>query len=569
MTVYNIIQEVFFCLFDVIIPERLTWGHEGFNINIGVVDPFNLLSTDPSSPEGRYLYESNDPQKCMNALIYTALQTNADAPAVYQKNGKELLYMYYAGGNYVRAFIGPDYANQKLSSWAEDYMLGLSFYNLPNFIAELVDIITGVVSVKTNKSTESFEQNAKIMKVLTKLFGFCQTNDDNQEQNLGDTGQILEPIVVSPTNYLQDQEDKKNNNNNGKLFDFSPDEILNIEDIARLRSQGKVRFSTCGNFEVAINPDDALNKMDELFADKITDAVTEYTDPDTGDKTNVAVYDNSIVIPDISNTAAFLDNILTDNLVNYEDSNAGNEQGTPSGNEINVNLPNMKVEFELSIFKAIPYALAQFIISPQLLVLIKTASVVIGDEENAQTFTLDNIFDKLWKIISEIGQQIWNALLNSIFGILIKELTGILTDLATKYLSQQATNYLSVLQFLINLIKGLNLKASGCQSMLDIIMQLLSLNYFGPQLPVPPPLIYAGGMLKPGMNEVSAVNNLKSTLSSKGLEVGAYMADGTPNYGMMIAEETLKTAIAEVRNSSVQVFTMGTTGPAMGYAQII
>ena len=154
------------------------------------------------------------------------------------------------------------------------------------------------------------------------------------------------------------------------------------------------------------------------------------------------------------------------------------------------------------------------------------------------------------------------------FAVLIRDLTGILTGLATKYLSQQASNYLSILSFLINLIKGLNLQASGCQSMLDIIMQLLSLNYFGPQLPIPPPLIYAGGILKPGMNEVSAVNNLKSSLTSKGIEVGAYLSDGTPNYGMMMSEEVLKEAMNQTRQAQIQVFTLG-VGPAMGYGQAL
>lgn len=568
MTIINIIREVFFCLFDIIIPASVTVGQQGFIVQIPELDPTNkMLSVDPNSPEGRHLYDSNDPTKSLNCLIYSAQNATTVQNAVpYKKNGKVLFTIFYLGGNQMQVNLGAEYANQKLSLWAEDYLRGLSFFNMPNFLAELVDIITGVVSIKTKKTTEEFQQDAAISKVLSLLFGFCQNKDD-PEANTRDTG----VVATSPTTYLQNQEDKKRNGTtSSNLFDFSPDDVFNMEDIANLRQQGKIRFATCGNFEVEVSPDDMLNKMDQLFGDRTGDTFTIYMDPITGVESSVPeTYDNEIVAPNINDTAAFLNNIVADSALPSSNPDSGDSQGTPSANSISFNLPNMEMEFELSIIKAIPFALTQQIINPQLLLLIKTASVIIGEQENNGVFTIQTIIDKLVNVISKIGQDIWNSLLNNIFKILVGELTGILTGVATAYLSQQASSYLSVLSFLVNLIKGLNLKANGCQSMLDIIMQLLSLNYFGPQLPIPPPLIYAGGMLKPGMNEVSAVNSLKSKLSGMGMEVGATMSDGTPNYLMAALEATLKTGIAEVRNASGQVFTMGTTGPAMGYAQLL
>lgn len=566
-TVFNIIREVFFCFFDIIIPESATVNHDGFFINIAEIDPTNMLSTDPNSPEGRHLYESNDPAKCLNYLVYTAL--SSATPVEYRKNNKLLFTLEYLGGNQFSMHIGGEYSGQKLSAWAEDYLQDVSFFNMPNFLAELVDIVTGVVSVKTGKSSDAVQQNSTINKVMQKLFGFCN-NQNNSGSNASNTvydetgtqTPAMESINVSPTAYLENQEGK---NNTGNLFNFTSDEMLDIEDISRLRSQGKIRFATCGNFEVEIDPDGVFAKLDQLFADAVKTGTT--ANPDDPTQT-VQKYDNDTVVPDINKVTAFIDNVLQDNLKKYVDADSGNEQGSPSANDVVVNLPNMEVEFELNVVKAIPFALTQMIISPQLLLLIKTASLVIGEEENNGVFTIETVIGKLYTFIEKIGTDIWNSILNNIFNILVKELTGVLTSLATRYITEKFSNYVGILQFIINLIKGLNLSASGCQSMLDIIMRLLSLNYFGPALPIPPPMVYVGGMLKPGLNSVSIINDLKSQFADAGVETGATMPDGSPNILMKMFEINTQVYTKKLQtDASFPVMVNGITGPAMGYAQ--
>ena len=570
--VFNVIREVFFCFFDIVIPESAVEDHDGYIFNINEIDVSNMLSVDPNSPEGRHLYDSNDPAKSLNYLIYTSF--SSDEPVSYIKNQRTIFTIQYLGGNQFKLHIGATYAGAKLSEWAEDYLQDVSFFNMPNFTAQLLDILTGVVSIKTGQSQESIEQITKIQKVMKKLFGFCKTNQDTTGangdgagNNVDDTGienRILEPINVSPNTFLENQEDKKVIS--GNLFAFTSEDILDIQDIANLRSQGKIRFSTCGNFEVAVDPDEALKKLNILFADAILTGTTV----NPNDPTQlVQSYNNDTVTPDLNNTTTFLNNVLYDNAQKYADNQSANEQGSTSANDVLVNLPNMEVEFELNIIKAIPFALTQFIISPQLLLLIKISSFVIGEQENADVVTMETVINKLETFITKIGMDIWNSILNNIFNILIKDLTGILSGLVGKYLTQRFTDYVSILTFIMNLIKGLNLSANGCQGMLDIIMRLLSLNYFGPTLPIPPPLVFVGGMLKPGLNQVSVVNDLKSNLADKGIETGAFMSDGTPNYLMAALEIQTNTLIQHIKlDTKVDVMVNGITGPAIGYAQI-
>lgn len=332
-------------------------------------------------------------------------------------------------------------------------------------------------------------------------------------------------------------------------------------------SRGKVRFSTCGNLELAINPNNIFAKLDALFADAMLDATTPNPDDPAQ---QVQSYDNNAVYPNIDNLASFINGVLRDNVTNEMLAQSdGNEQGSPSGNDIAVNLPNIEVEFELSVIKAIPFALTQMIISPQLMLLIKAAALVIGEEENNGVFTLETVFNKIWKFVQKIGESIWNSLLNNIFNILIKELTGILSGLATKYLTQKFNNYTTIISFIMNLINGLNLSANGCQSMLDIIMRLLSMNYFGPALPVAPPLVYAGGMLKPGLNSVSINNSVKAAFADLGVETGKTTSDGSPNVTMAMFERYTEVLTKKMmEDASVQIMVNGITGPAMGYGQI-
>lgn len=567
--VFNVIREVFFCFFDITIPDSAVEDHNGFIFNINEIDVSNMLSVDPNSPEGRHLYDGNDPAKNLNYLIYTAFYS--EVPVSYIKNQRTIFTLQYLGGNQFKLHIGSTYAGAKLSEWAEDYLQDVSFFNMPNFIAQLVDIMTGVVSIKTGQSQESVEQLTKIQKVMKKLFGFCKTNQDNSGVNAGnnvdETGvenRVLEPINVSPNTFLENQEDKKATS--GNLFDFTSADILDIQDISDLRSQGKVRFSTCGNFEVAIDPDATLRNLSALFADAmLTGTTVNPADPTQ----QVQLYNNEAVTPDLNNTTTFLKDVLYDNAKKYVDSNSANEQGSTSANDVLVNLPNMEVEFELNIIKAIPFALTQFIISPQLMLLIKISSFVIGEQENSGVVTMETVINKMETFITKIGTDIWNSILNNIFNILIKNLTGILSGLVGKYLTQRATDYVSILTFIMNLINGLKLSANGCQGMLDVIMRLLSLNYFGPTLPIPPPLVFVGGMLKPGLNQVSVVNDLKANLVAKGIETGAYLSDGTPNYLMAALEVQTNTIIQHIKlDTKVDVMVNGITGPAIGYAQL-
>ena len=85
---------------------------------------------------------------------------------------------------------------------------------------------------------------------------------------------------------------------------------------------------------------------------------------------------------------------------------------------------------------------------------------------------------------------------------------------------------------------------------------------------VPPPLVLIGGALKPGLNHVAMINDLKSTLSEKGIETAATFPDGTPNHLMIALEETVKLMVGHIKtNAKIDVTTTG-VGLTQGFGQI-
>jgi hypothetical protein len=100
-------------------------------------------------------------------------------------------------------------------------------------------------------------------------------------------------------------------------------------------------------------------------------------------------------------------------------------------------------------------------------------------------------------------------------------------------------------------------------------MKLLKLsNIATPMPPIPPPLILVGGALKPGLNQVTMINDVKATLESKGIVTAPTLPDGSPNNMMIAIEETMKTMITHIKtNANISVTTTG-VGLTMGYGQI-
>jgi len=280
-------------------------------------------------------------------------------------------------------------------------------------------------------------------------------------------------------------------------FNFDFNDLDEIDRDAQLRSAGRIRFSTCGDLDLDINPDDIISGLDLLFANSNVNDVYSYGEnndnqlPNTKGDTQSKSYDNSEISPNADKAADFFDNALKNGAKSA--LNAGEDS-------ININLPNMNAELQLNILKAIPYAIMQMVLTPKIMLIPKTFSVLNGDESTKST----NDFVKLMRnVIKEIGVKITTMLIKNIFDAIKADLTRLAKELAVQFLKQRGLDYISTLTSLLKLLGMFAGKSNGCGGVLDKLLKLLKLANFGPMPMLPPPLVFVGGALKPGMNSVA------------------------------------------------------------------
>jgi hypothetical protein len=562
----------FGCDNTLLIPTKYTTKSSiGIELNKNEIDSFGLFGINPETSPGRFLYEGNDPKKHVNYLIYKAQGVNLNNPLTINSKDNQILFQIHSktANTFVFKF-GEFYENKQFGLWLDDYLAAADpIYNTVNFTTILTDIITGAISLKTNKNKIEIRKQNSIVKALQKMFGFCS---EKNETNINDSAnnilknQLNNNVNFNGENIVGKQSGLGDFNNLNQLnddpFNFDFNDLDEIERNTDLRSRGVIRFSTCGDLDLNINPDDIIVGLESLFNNSNLNEIYSYdgTDENQIQPTNESgiLYDNSELTPNIDKAADFFDNAL---------KNGANDAINSGEDSVIIDLPSMNTELQLNILKAIPYALTKMIITPKITLIPKLNAVLNGDtgEKSVNTFIKD-----LTPTITDIGNTITGLLIENIFDTIKSDLLALANQLAVSYLKQRGLDYLLTLRSLLSLIGNfISNDGSNCGSVLTKLLRLLKLSNFGPMPMLPPPLILVAGALKPGMNSVSIVNDIKASLIEKGIETAPTLPDGTPNNMMIAIEETVKTMITHIKtNSNIQTFGISAVGPVQGYAQI-
>ena len=573
----------FGCDETLLIPTKYTTKATiGVELDKAEVDAFGLLGVDPDKKPGNYVYEGNDPKKHMNYVFYRAQGATSRNPLTVNYKDRVLYTIYSVSPNTFMFKFGEFYENRLFGEWLKDYVTLINpIFNMVNFTAILIDLLTGAISLKAKKNKDEIKKESGIIKALKKLFGFCSETPTDNGGASKPANDLLKNQLANNPKYNGDGQTgtqvgfgnlNNNNNTSGQEetdpFNFDATDLDEIETDATLRSSGKIRFSTCGDLDIDIDPDDIIAGLDELFANSNASEIYTYGDssvdnqlPDTsGNAKNAnidgAPYDNSKIDANVDKAADFFDNAL----------NQGAQKALDGGeSSISINLPSMNAELQLNILKAIPYALMRLILTPKLLLVPKLHSVLSG---NISKQPVEDFIKKMKITISKIGEKITSLLIKNIFDSIKADLIKLGKDLIKEYLKQRGIDYIATYQsllMLLNLFKG----GGGCGGVLAKLLKILNFVPPIPQPPVPPPLILVGGAMKPGMNKVALVNGIKSKLTEKGIETAPTFPDGTPNNMMIAIEVTVGEMLTHIKTSStVQTFGIGPTGPVAGYGQI-
>jgi len=551
----------FGCDSNLIIPQKYTTlAVGGIEITKQEIDSFGLLNIDPDTKTGKLMYEGNDITKHANYFFSKAQNAISDAPLVLKK-GSRVLFTLYAKDSSTFVFkFGEFYSKKQFSIFLEDYLsVATPVFNFPNFMAILMDILTGSLSVKAKLNKKIIVKQSALIKGLKKMFGFC--NEDDNENPDSSNKSFLDK-EFNPADAQKNGEDGGVLNNDAdfdNVFNFNKKELDDIENTGNLRANGFLRFSSCGNLDIAINPDDIINSLEELFNNSQGNKLLfpDENPQNVVPQENNPLIDNSKKIPNLDQASDVLDKALKNGINDVVNSG---EIGA------SLNLPNINAEIQLNILKAIPYALMQMIATPKLLLVPKLFLVLKGDNTKK---TPEEMISFIKPLIKKIGSFITDLLIKNIFNLIKKDLIGLAKKISADFLKQRGLDYISSLKSLLSLLKALKgFKVGGCQSIIEQILRLLKLLNVAPMPPMPPPLVLLGGALKPGLNQIAMINDLKSNLSEKGIETAATFPDGTPNHLMIALEESMKVMIGHIKtNAKIEVTTVG-AGFTTGFGQI-
>lgn len=575
-TIKKALVSQFGCDNTLIIPTKYTTKSSlGIEIDKSELDAFGLFGIDPEGTPGRFLYEGNNPNKHVNFLLYKAQGVNSKNPISINYEGKVLFTIYSKTPNTFVFKFGEFYENKKFNDWLDDYLNLIDpIFNTVNFTTILTDIITGAVSLSANKNKIEIRQQSRLIKALQKMFGFCSESDDSSGSPNDSANNILKNQILQNSNFngenivgtqsgLGDFDGADDTlGQSSDPFDFDFNDLDEIERDVDLRSRGVIRFSTCGDLDLDINPDDILSGLELLFQNANQNNIYSYDGtednllPTAGNQDDV-IFDNSEIIPNSDKAADFFDEALR---------NGANNAINQGESDIIVDLPAMNAELQLNILKAIPYALMQMILSPKVTMVPKLFAVLNGDDEKK---SVNDFIKNMTPIITRVGTGVTSLLIQNIFDSIKSDLTRLARELAVSYLRQRGADYLATLRSLVSLLGLFRRSSSGCGGVLDKLLSLLKLANFGPMPGLPSPLILVGGALKPGMNSVAIVNDIKSNLTEKGIETAPTLPDGTPNNMMIAIEETVKVMTSHIKtNSKIQTFGISAVGPVTGYGQI-
>ena len=263
--------------------QQQTFTPQILYINVKSTDIINLLKKDPTSDDGKVLYEKypvNVQQYpfAMNKELYQRIQSSN---SYLIDNGQ-----YYLGASTQPLFdieyvefdnlgqTGPWFkvtllnrANNinKVGSFMVDYYKSIKVVDFTNIMAYIMESLSGAISISGNVGIVQAEDTNKFLLVIQRILGLCF---DNKSE-----------IDVSGISKLAELDGVDNS-----FFEFTDIDLRKIEQKITNIKNGVVEFEDCGNVKLPVNYQDILDALDNLnyvedrdlvaAADSLTDTLT-------------------------------------------------------------------------------------------------------------------------------------------------------------------------------------------------------------------------------------------------------------------------------------------------------
>jgi hypothetical protein len=169
-------------------------------IRVKSVDLLNTLKEDPATDVGKLLYEKKSIQYSsfpfsMNKELYNRTQNinqPFSVPASGQSykgtSGQELFDISYVEsyvdpttsqtiqGNFFKVDLKNRMTTNKVSEFLKDYFTTIKLFDETNFFANLMNQLTGAISIKKGDGNADLDDLQKILLIMQRILGLCFDN---------------------------------------------------------------------------------------------------------------------------------------------------------------------------------------------------------------------------------------------------------------------------------------------------------------------------------------------------------------------------------------------------------
>ena len=459
-------------------------------IRVKPLDLQNILKEDPQGDVGKLLYEPTDIQYgnfpfSMNRELYGRIQ-NINQPfsvpagglpykgksnqdlfdITYVESYVDLISTQTIQGNFYKIDLKNRVNNvNKISEFIKDYFASISIIDLKNLFANLMNQLSGAISIKKGEGKLDLGDLQKILLILQRVLGLCV--DKTEEIDVSGIAK------VSDSDTLDDS-----------FFEFTEVDLRIIDQKISDIKLGVVEFEECNTVKLPVNTDDIISALN-----------------------NLNFIDNSNNNNNIDDAAD-----LTDVLTN-------NPGWFPL--EINIDLSFLK-EFPKALILTL---LSPKVLLP-LYIMLKAVGDNVDLAVNSFMDFAKKFKSLILKLTSKIGSLFSKILFDIIKKDIKNLIRSVIGDIKNEKLRNRLEAIRALTEVLVTLAKAVK-DFRSCKSVIDELLALLKIAGKGFGNKIPYPLLLSSELLD-GYSSSRAFLNVIEEFEKLGLPTGT-MPDGSPN----------------------------------------
>lgn len=480
-------------------------------IKVSSVDFGQLLKKDPNSAIGKVLYEKIPIQVqiypfSMNKELYQRTQSgqpySIDNGQLYLgASGQPLFDIQYVEldnlgqtGPWFKITLQNRVSGvNKVGEFLVDYYKTIRVFDFQNVIAQIMESLSGCISIEGNIGLVQAEDATKFMLILQRIFGLCF--DTTREIDVSGQAKVSDSDGIDES-----------------FFEFTEIDLRNIDQRIANIKKGVIQFEDCNNVDLPVNSQsllESLNNLNFVSDNDLEDAADQVTD---------TLADN----PDLTGLALSI---------------------------------NIKASVDFNFVKLLVQGLILALFTPKILLPIITMFKALGQNASNAIDSYMAFIKLFSKYVINVTSKIQALFVQELFELIKRDIVNLIQavvkDLAKEKADKRIIMILKLIQILIIVSRFIR-DWRRCKSVIDELLQLLNVVVSGWGGEVPLPLLF-GSQLLDGYSESRAFLGTIEELQKIGVPTGP-MPDGSPNLDLLSKFSLLKAhAKEEAENGKVQV----------------